>query len=74
MVTMGLMNVIVVVCNRLHLGFLGASGDAWIEPPKIDRLASSRGGSSAEWIRMQESARGNRLSAEEIARPEPAQR
>ena len=74
MVTMGLVNVMVEVCNSPHLGFLGAYGDAWIEPPKIDRLTSSRGGSRAEWIRMQESARGNRLSGEESARPEPAQR
>ena len=71
---MGLMNVIVVVCSSLHLGFLCAYGDAWIEPPKVDRLASTRGDSSAEWIMMQESARGNRLSAEASARAEPAHR
>lgn len=34
------MNVIVVVCNGLHLGFVGAYGNAWIETPRIDRLAS----------------------------------
>jgi arylsulfatase A-like enzyme len=34
------MNVIVVVCNSLHLGFLGAYGNAWIETPNVDRLAS----------------------------------
>jgi arylsulfatase A-like enzyme len=34
------MNVIVVVCNSLHLGFLGAYGNAWIETPHIDRLAA----------------------------------
>jgi arylsulfatase A-like enzyme len=34
------MNVIVVVCNSLHLGFLGAYGNAWIETPHLDRLAS----------------------------------
>src|SRR6516165_8367827 len=34
------MNVIVVVCNSLHLGFLGAYGNAWIETPSLDRLAS----------------------------------
>lgn len=34
------MNVIVVVCNSLHLGFLGAYGNAWIETPNLDRLAS----------------------------------
>jgi arylsulfatase A-like enzyme len=37
---MGTMNVIVVVCNSLHLGFLGAYGNAWIETPCLDRLAS----------------------------------
>jgi arylsulfatase A-like enzyme len=37
---MGTMNVIVVVCNSLHLGFLGAYGNAWIETPNLDRLAS----------------------------------
>lgn len=37
---MGLMNVIVVVCNSLHLGFLGAYGNAWIETPNLDRLAA----------------------------------
>ncbi|HEV3165113.1 MAG TPA: sulfatase [Isosphaeraceae bacterium] len=34
------MNVIVVVCNGLHLGFLGAYGNAWIETPHLDRLAA----------------------------------
>jgi arylsulfatase A-like enzyme len=34
------MNVIVVVCNGLHLGFLGAYGNSWIETPNLDRLAS----------------------------------
>src|SRR5262245_2007233 len=34
------MNVIVVVCNSFHLGFLGAYGNAWIETPNLDRLAS----------------------------------
>jgi hypothetical protein len=34
------MNVIVVVCYSLHLGFLGAYGNAWIETPNLDRLAS----------------------------------
>jgi arylsulfatase A-like enzyme len=34
------MNVIVVVCNSLHLGFLGAYGNAWIETPNIDQLAA----------------------------------
>ena len=34
------MNVVVVVCNALHLGFLGAYGNAWIETPNLDRLAS----------------------------------
>jgi len=34
------MNVIVVVCNGLHLGFLGPYGNSWIETPHLDRLAS----------------------------------
>jgi arylsulfatase A-like enzyme len=33
-------NVIVVVCNSLHLGFLGAYGNPWIETPHLDRLAA----------------------------------
>ena len=38
--TMRAMNVIVVVCNSLHLGFLGAYGNPWIETPNLDRLAA----------------------------------
>src|SRR5450631_2456953 len=38
--TIGAMNVIVVVCNGLHLGFLGAYGNGWIETPHLDRLAA----------------------------------
>jgi arylsulfatase A-like enzyme len=34
------MNVIVVVCNSVHLGFLGTYGNPWIETPNLDRLAS----------------------------------
>ncbi|WP_422928491.1 sulfatase family protein [Singulisphaera sp. PoT] len=34
------MNVIVVVCNSLHLGFLGSYGNSWIETPNLDRLAA----------------------------------
>ena len=34
------MNVIVVVCNGLHLGFLGPYGNEWIETPNLDRLAT----------------------------------
>jgi arylsulfatase A-like enzyme len=34
------MNVVVVVCNSLHLGFLGSYGNAWIETPSLDRLAA----------------------------------
>jgi arylsulfatase A-like enzyme len=34
------MNVVVVVCNSLHLGFLGTYGNAWIETPNLDRLAA----------------------------------
>ena len=39
-ITMSPMNVIVVVCNSVHLGFLGAYGNAWIETPNLDRLAA----------------------------------
>lgn len=39
-VTIGRMNVIVVACNSLHLGFLGPYGNSWIETPNLDRLAS----------------------------------
>jgi len=34
------MNVVVIVCNSLHLGFVGAYGNAWIETPNLDRLAA----------------------------------
>ena len=34
------MNVVVVVCNSLHLGFIGTYGNAWIETPNLDRLAA----------------------------------
>ncbi len=34
------MNVVVIVCNSLHLGFLGTYGNAWIETPNLDRLAA----------------------------------
>lgn len=34
------MNVVIVACNALHLGFLGTYGNAWIETPNIDRLAA----------------------------------
>jgi arylsulfatase A-like enzyme len=34
------MNVLVVVCNSLHIGFLGPYGNGWIETPNLDRLAS----------------------------------
>jgi arylsulfatase A-like enzyme len=34
------MNVVVIACNGLHLGFLGAYGNAWIETPQLDHLAS----------------------------------
>jgi len=30
------MNVIVVACNGLHLGFLGPYGNGWIETPHLD--------------------------------------
>ncbi len=34
------MNVIIVACNGLHLGFLGPYGNPWIETPNLDRLAA----------------------------------
>jgi arylsulfatase A-like enzyme len=34
------MNVIVVVCNSVHLGFLGTYGNPWIETPNLDRFAA----------------------------------
>jgi arylsulfatase A-like enzyme len=34
------MHVIVVVCNSLHLNFLGTYGNPWIETPNLDRLAA----------------------------------
>ncbi len=34
------MNVLVIACNGLHLGFLGTYGNAWIETPHLDRLAA----------------------------------
>ena len=34
------MNVIVVVCNGLHLGFLGPYGNGWVDTPNLDRLAA----------------------------------
>ncbi len=34
------MNVIIVACNGLHLGFLGPYGNGWIETPHLDRLAA----------------------------------
>ncbi|MFO0956108.1 MAG: sulfatase [Isosphaeraceae bacterium] len=34
------MNVIVIACNGLHLGFLGHYGNGWIETPHLDRLAA----------------------------------
>jgi len=34
------MNAIVIACNGLHIGFLGAYGNAWIETPNLDRLAA----------------------------------
>ncbi len=34
------MNTIIIVCNSLPIGFLGAYGNAWIETPNLDRLAA----------------------------------
>ena len=34
------MNAICLVIDRLHLGYLGAYGNTWIETPQFDRLAS----------------------------------
>jgi arylsulfatase A-like enzyme len=33
-------NVVVVACNGLQLGFLGAYGNSWIQTPNLDRLAA----------------------------------
>jgi arylsulfatase A-like enzyme len=38
--TRGRVNVVVVACNALHLGFLGPYGNGWIETPNLDRLAA----------------------------------
>ena len=34
------MNIVVIACNGLHLGFLGPYGNGWIETPHLDRLAA----------------------------------
>jgi len=34
------MNAIVMVIDRLHVGYLGAYGNTWIQTPAIDRLAA----------------------------------
>jgi arylsulfatase A-like enzyme len=34
------MNIAVIACNGLHLGFLGPYGNGWIETPCLDRLAA----------------------------------
>jgi hypothetical protein len=34
------MNAICLIVDRLHAGYLGAYGNAWIETPALDRLAS----------------------------------
>ena len=34
------MNAVCLVFDRLHAGYLGAYGNAWIETPALDRLAS----------------------------------
>ncbi|MFZ5829516.1 MAG: sulfatase-like hydrolase/transferase [Planctomycetota bacterium] len=34
------MNAICLIVDRLHAGYLGAYGNAWVETPAIDRLAS----------------------------------
>lgn len=34
------MNVLIIACNGLHLGFLGPYGNGWIETPNLDRLAA----------------------------------
>ncbi len=33
------MNAIVLVCDRLHAGYLGCYGNTWIETPALDQLA-----------------------------------
>jgi len=34
------MNVVVIACNGLHLGYLGTYGNPWIHTPNLDRLAA----------------------------------
>ena len=34
------MNAICLVIDRLHAGFLGAYGNAWVQTPQLDRLAA----------------------------------
>jgi arylsulfatase A-like enzyme len=34
------MNVLIIACNGLHLGFLGPYGNPWIETPSLDRIAT----------------------------------
>ncbi|MGD9127105.1 MAG: sulfatase-like hydrolase/transferase [Planctomycetia bacterium] len=34
------MNILVLVLDRLHAGYLGAYGNAWVETPALDRLAA----------------------------------
>ncbi|MBN2476234.1 MAG: sulfatase-like hydrolase/transferase [Pirellulales bacterium] len=34
------MNAICLVIDRLHVGYVGAYGNSWIETPQLDRLAS----------------------------------
>lgn len=38
--TIDRMNVVVLVVDRLHAGFLGAYGNTWIETPALDRWAA----------------------------------
>jgi arylsulfatase A-like enzyme len=34
------MNAVCMIIDRLHAGYVGAYGNAWIETPALDRLAS----------------------------------
>ena len=35
------MNIISIVIDRLHFGYLGCYGNSWIETPNFDQLAAS---------------------------------
>jgi len=44
------MNAICLIFDRLHVGYLGAYGNLWIETPAVDRLASEACVFDQAWI------------------------